>query len=314
MKTVQSPRFSGFFCVAGRGLRGLVLMAASLGVVGAAAEETQPTRLTWTTYASEAMPALDLQATQLRLVMFRPDGGPAPDVPAGVFVNGRLLSSLLPGGFADAVVCRHSWRVQARTASQASALLEPTVPTERELFVRVQVQDDGLVLQPVTVPEFLAQSQSLRRQNHVVSRLAPVGDCQRGETRYTLASELLFQFGKHGIEDLLRMGEHEIVKLARKIREEHSLIEHVQVVGHTDPMGTRELNLALSGSRAQTVANVLLGAGLPADKLKAVGVADDQLIVPGCDTKKLPRAELLACNQANRRVEVVVKGTRRAPQ
>ena len=237
MKTVQSLRSSGFFCVAGRGLRGLVLMAASLGAVGAAAEETQPTRLTWTTYASEAMPALDLQATQLRLVMFRPDGGPAPDVPAGVFVNGRLLSSLLPGGFADAVVCRHSWRVQARTASQASALLEPTVPTERELFVRVQVQDDGLVLQPVTVPEFLAQSQSLRRQNHVVSRLAPVGDCQRGETRYTLASELLFQFGKHGIEDLLRMGEHEIVKLARKIREEHSLIEHVQVVGHTDPMG-----------------------------------------------------------------------------
>ena len=110
MKTVQSPRSSGFFCVAGRGLRGLVLMAASLGAVGAAAEETQPTRLTWTTYASEAMPALDLQATQLRLVMFRPDGGPAPDVPAGVFVNGRLLSSLLPGGFADAVVCRHSWR------------------------------------------------------------------------------------------------------------------------------------------------------------------------------------------------------------
>jgi outer membrane protein OmpA-like peptidoglycan-associated protein len=62
------------------------------------------------------------------------------------------------------------------------------------------------------------------------------------------------------------------------------------------------------------VAQVMLGVGLPADKLKAVGMADDQLVVPGCDAKKLPRAELLACNQPNRRVEVVVRGTRRAPQ
>ena len=290
--------------------RGVALLWCA-SVASVSAQATGPAALSWVTYASESMAPLDLASSQVRLVLFRPVDDASPEQPAGVFINGRLLSSLLPGGFVDAVVCRDSWRIEARTTDGVSTPVQRR-GADPEWFVRATVRQDVPHLQPISATEFLAQADGLRRQAHVVSRLAPVGDCSRGETRYTLASELLFQFGKHGIESLLKSGEFEIVKLARKIREEHASIDQVEVVGHSDPMGGRALNLELSTSRAQTVAQVMLGAGLPADKLKAVGVADDQLIVPGCEAKKLPRPELLACNQPNRRVEVVVKGSRRA--
>jgi OOP family OmpA-OmpF porin len=300
-----------FSCHAVTCFGAVLLWCATTGAVWA--QTLVPARVSWVTYSSESMAALDLPSSQVRLVLFRAVDDLSSEQPAGVFINGRLLSSLLPGGFVDAVVCRDSWRMEARTTDGVSSPVQRR-GTEPELFVRVAVRQGVPHLQPISAPEFVAQADGLRRQAHVVSRLPPVGDCSRGETRYTLASELLFQFGKDGIGNLLKLGEFEIVKLARKIREDHASIDMVEVVGHSDPMGTRALNLELSTSRAQTVAQVMLGVGLPADKLKAVGMADDQLVVPGCDAKKLPRAELLACNQPNRRVEVVVRGTRRAPQ
>lgn len=293
------------------GFLGCFFFACSMLWAGAAA--AQDARITWVTYSTESMPALDMDSTQLRLVLFRPTEAQPIDTPVGIFVNGRLLSSLLPGGFTDAVVCRDNWALEARSGATGTARFNGPVQGSQEVFLRVSGSPGKPGIAVVSTAEFLKHADSLRRQNHVVSRLPPLGSCRRDETRYTLASELLFQFGKHGIEDLLRSGEHEIVKLARKIREEHELIDTVSVVGHTDPMGSRELNLRLSASRAETVASVMLGAGLPADKLKSVGMAADQLVVPGCDAKALPRTELLACNQANRRVEIVVKGARRTP-
>lgn len=53
------------------------------------------------------------------------------------------------------------------------------------------------------------------------------------------------------------------------------------VVGHTDPRGTAEYNQALGKSRADTVAELLMAAGMPKDKLavKSAGeqsASDDQ--------------------------------------
>ena len=68
----------------------------------------------------------------------------------------------------------------------------------------------------------------------------------------------------------------------------------VEVQGHTDNTGKAELNKTLSQKRAEAVMNYLIGKGVPAERLSAVGYGPD---VPIADNKtKAGRAK-------NRRVE-----------
>jgi OOP family OmpA-OmpF porin len=73
-------------------------------------------------------------------------------------------------------------------------------------------------------------------------------------------------------------------------------------------MGAKDLNLRLSQHRAETVRNILVAAGLPAERVTAKGMGDSQLVVFDCASKRLSRSEMLGCNQPNRRVEVLVRG------
>lgn len=50
----------------------------------------------------------------------------------------------------------------------------------------------------------------------------------------------------------------------------------VQVIGHTDSSGSRQANISLSLSRANSVRSYLIEKGLPADNLTAVGSGPDQ--------------------------------------
>jgi OOP family OmpA-OmpF porin len=51
---------------------------------------------------------------------------------------------------------------------------------------------------------------------------------------------------------------------------------HFEVIGHTDAMGGRPANVALSLARAQAVKAYLVGKGLPADSLATSGMGPDQ--------------------------------------
>ena len=72
----------------------------------------------------------------------------------------------------------------------------------------------------------------------------------------------------------------------------------VDVIGHTDNTGAASFNLELSQRRAQSVANVLTGAGVPQGRLRVIGVGDDR-----------PRASNLSPEgrALNRRVEIVIR-------
>lgn len=71
----------------------------------------------------------------------------------------------------------------------------------------------------------------------------------------------------------------------------------VQVIGHTDNTGSAAYNQDLSERRAQAVANILMGSGVPAYRIRAYGRGFDQPIA-GNDTA--------AGRAANRRVEIVI--------
>ncbi len=72
----------------------------------------------------------------------------------------------------------------------------------------------------------------------------------------------------------------------------------VIIVGHTDRVGSVAQNDALSLQRAERVRQVLLGLGIPADRVTAVGRGERELLVPTEDQVAEPR---------NRRVEVTVR-------
>jgi OOP family OmpA-OmpF porin len=78
-------------------------------------------------------------------------------------------------------------------------------------------------------------------------------------------------------------------------------IGRLVVSGHTDRLGTDKLNKDLSQRRAETVKRYLVGKGVAASRLEAVGKGSSQP-VKTCTDKN--RAKLVECLEPNRRVEI----------
>lgn len=71
----------------------------------------------------------------------------------------------------------------------------------------------------------------------------------------------------------------------------------VQVIGHTDSDGDAAYNQQLSERRANSVANVLLDAGVPSQRLRTFGRGESQPVASNLDAAGKAR---------NRRVEIVI--------
>ncbi len=126
--------------------------------------------------------------------------------------------------------------------------------------------------------------------------------------RFDLSADALFAFAKSDRADMLPGGRDELKKVADALKASKAAV--VQVIGHTDRIGSEQSNLALSQRRAETVRAILAEEGVAADSLSAHGVGESEPVKQCDDT--LPHAELVACLQPNRRVEVVARGVRSA--
>ena len=124
--------------------------------------------------------------------------------------------------------------------------------------------------------------------------------------KYTLNADALFAFDKSGEGDMLPAGKAQLDELARELQKYQSL-NAVRIIGHTDRLGSHEYNKGLSERRAETVRRYLVARGVPAGIMSSVGVGKTQQIHE-C-SNNLPRRELIACLQPNRRVEVEIEGS-----
>ena len=70
------------------------------------------------------------------------------------------------------------------------------------------------------------------------------------------------------------------------------------VIGHTDRVGSQQLNDGLSKKRAEAIRDLLVESGVPAAKLEAVGRGERDPLVPTEDEVAEPK---------NRRVEISVR-------
>ena len=72
----------------------------------------------------------------------------------------------------------------------------------------------------------------------------------------------------------------------------------IAVIGHTDTVGSLDFNDKLSRARADRMRDLLVGLGLPAERIFAAGRGKRELLVPTDDNVSEPR---------NRRVEINVR-------
>jgi outer membrane protein OmpA-like peptidoglycan-associated protein len=98
---------------------------------------------------------------------------------------------------------------------------------------------------------------------------------------------------EEGSNQLTAESQAEFVRIKGEITERPAV--EAMVIGHTDRVGSVQGNDALSVKRAEAVRQLLIEAGIPAEKLEAAGRGERAPLVPTADEVPEPK---------NRRVEI----------
>ncbi|QKZ02386.1 type VI secretion system membrane subunit TssM [Pseudomonas eucalypticola] len=120
----------------------------------------------------------------------------------------------------------------------------------------------------------------------------------------TLESDTLFAFARADFQSLKAEGQRQLSAIAGKLLSTPN-VGKIVISGHADQLGDPQGNLRVSQERAQTIKTYLVGKGVPADLVQAVGEGSQKPLVK-CDMQ-LPRTELIQCLEPNRRVEIEVR-------
>lgn len=326
--------------------RGLARWALAFVLCTSAQAQTGP-QATWRTFASqEERPSDQIQPGITKLILMRSPDNQDGSLPADILVDGRYLTSLLPGGFAEVVVCPGARLLELAGQGTSGLNFRPRLGLEaaqdRTTYVLVQAPSAETPLSaniPVAQAEVLLQA--LRRQSHAISRVPAPLNCAlplatahlsqlvvpdaplpsapapaseptpplpvaNEPKKYTLSAEMLFAFGGSQPKHLAERGRREIVTLAQQLAKGLLPSDQVSVQGHTDPMGSVALNQRLSEERADTVRHILLTQGIAAHQVRAQGLGGSQLLVKGCAKLHAKRDDRIACDLPNRRVEITV--------
>jgi OOP family OmpA-OmpF porin len=114
--------------------------------------------------------------------------------------------------------------------------------------------------------------------------------------RYTLSARELFEFDRA----VLRMPQPKLDEIAGVLMR-NPQIHRVAITGYTDRIGTDSYNLKLSQRRADAVKSYLVGKGVAAIRLTAIGRGKANPVV---ECHQTSRPALIKCLEPNRRVEV----------
>ena len=123
-----------------------------------------------------------------------------------------------------------------------------------------------------------------------------IGQVVREPQVLTLDASLLFDFGQSTLRPQAHAALNELLHTALN---QHG-IEHIEIVGHTDNVGSAEFNLRLSRLRAHSVRQYLVEQGVDGERMSASGVGFTQPVASN-DTPD--------GRQKNRRVEIVLEYT-----
>jgi|AntAceMinimDraft_11_1070367.scaffolds.fasta_scaffold00242_17 OOP family OmpA-OmpF porin len=113
-------------------------------------------------------------------------------------------------------------------------------------------------------------------------------------TAHTVSAEVLFDFDKSVLKD---QGKVELQKLGQIIMGQGMSVGDIDVVGHTDSVGSDAYNEALSVRRAQAVKTFLVGGGISPGIIDVIGMGKREPVASN---------DTAAGRSLNRRVDILV--------
>ncbi len=213
----------------------------------------------------------------------------------------RLGKVKADGGFACAAQTAACAEVRLVRAGYANAQTGGRQPTPNFALVvvglRLAARAPADCPKPTIAPVSAAS---------VTAATPTVSAPQAANERFVLLSDTLFKFDKSDLANMLPAGKARLAAVARQIKQ-YSRIDRLVINGHTDRLGGNEYNLELSKARASTVEAYLKSLGVRAVSVSIAGKGETGAVTEGC-SDKLPRAELIACLQPDRRVEIELYG------
>lgn len=111
--------------------------------------------------------------------------------------------------------------------------------------------------------------------------------------------DVLFAFDRAELSSSGRSKVDGVAQLVERV----SAVEGVAVEGHTDSIGNADYNLRLSEARAQSVADALAAAGIPAETLEVTGFGEERPLHANVDSEGRDDPD---ARRLNRRVEMIV--------
>ncbi len=145
----------------------------------------------------------------------------------------------------------------------------------------------------VILPENFSQKEVI-----VDVSLQPI-EVTKGE--YFVIRSIFFDYGKY---ELRRESEVELQRLAQLMQRNKSLM--VEIVGHTDALGSDKFNQKLSENRAKAAVDYLVSLGIESDRFVAKGMGKSQFIAINQNPDGTDNPE---GRQLNRRVEIKLLNT-----
>lgn len=250
-------------------------------------------------------PVADVSQDQAQIVWFLPDSVGSGQDNANIYVDGEFQTALLPGSYTAFCVKPGSHRLSAwfedAPLYQGKQDMTNTVSVDGGKTYYIQVSKGSKTASNLlSKAEATASLKQTRLQDILLSRASAVTACDYTYKEYNLASDIMFDFGKSSERNITADGREDVAKIAQDIKQQSA---KVVVIGHTDIIGSARANQALGLKRAETVRNLLVENGIPADSISTSTAGSSEPVATGCSDART-KQDKIACYAPDRRVVV----------
>lgn len=234
------------------------------------------------------------------VVVYR-EGGNEQRV-ASVWVDDRIIGTLLPSHYAQSFVCPGKRSVSVATHQHGSNLIitkDFIVKKGEVLYLKVW-HDNSIKkfnVHKVNESDAEATLSTLQTKSHIMNRHRA---CKQNYIE--LDADSLFVFGK---SELTPAGKTMLDGLAANLHK-NVAVKKLRITGHSDRIGDSAANDRLSLARANAVSAYLRSKNVTVP-IETIGLGERVPLSKGCVGEK-PTPELLKCLAPDRRVKIEIIG------
>lgn len=238
--------------------------------------------------------------------------------PVNIYIDKEFHTVLHPGEFTTFCIASgvHTLIAADNDAPHYKRKENPDLQANfkggKTYFITAAWDKGHIISQPVLRRSAEMNLGRMLRQNLTVSRASVVEECRYVGENQTVVTKgialvrepFYFSFAGKTYEQLLPESQERLNFIVAELKKLEN-IEAIEIAGFTDGIGSYANNMKLSEVRAQAIRNVLVQAGISAERIKAEGNGISSTS-KGCIKSKASQNE--GCHQAGRRVELMIKG------